>query len=363
MKNNFISMLAVALGAAALFTSCEKEQSVFSPESLPGTCTITGVVNYNEGYALVGDQLVSDHEVPASGQVIMLKIGNDQYSGNQYSGNQIYTDTLDAEGRYEFTIPAPANGEPLSGTLEVIPFKASYADYYPTTNQLVEYENATYNITFPNITIRDQFPVEQNLTATVTRPENDIQYNVPITINGTVYGPGWDINTSGSTSPTTGHTPSMDAPVGIDVLISIYIQDAYNTRIHYIATSDNTTGEYSATINLPENFFTQAFTANYDINPIAQVRNFTNWYQYSNLTSTNAWTSQEIELYYPSSYNAFGQIEPVNEYTPIEAVDITIYTKPITDLVYGLDRIENPGPNDPVINTPQGFVYTFEWYN
>lgn len=38
MKNSFISLLAVALGAAALFTSCEKEQSVFSPESLPGSC-------------------------------------------------------------------------------------------------------------------------------------------------------------------------------------------------------------------------------------------------------------------------------------------------------------------------------------
>lgn len=368
MKNNFISMLAVALGAAALFTSCEKEQSVFSPESLPGTCTITGVVNYNEGYALVGDQLVSNHEVPASGQAIMLRIPNSAYLDPSYADpnadSQIYTDTLDAEGRYEFTIPAPANGESLTGYLEVIPFKASYAEYYQNTNQLVEYESVIYGENNRmQITIRDQFPVEQNLTATWTRPENDIQYNVPITINGTVYGPGWDINTSGSTSPTTGHTPSMDAPVGIDVLISIYIQDAYNTCIHYIATSDNTTGEYSATINLPENFFTEGYSAEYTIHTVAQVRNFTNWYQYSNLTSTNAWTSQEIELYYPSSHSTSGQIEPVNEYTPIEAGDITIYTKPITDLVYGLDRIENPGPNDPVINTPQGFAYTFEWYN
>lgn len=361
MKNNFISMLAVALGAAALFTSCEKEQSVFSPESLPGTCTITGVVNYNEGYALVGDQLVSNHEVPASGQVIMLSIPDSAY-GNNSAGNQIYTDTLDAEGRYEFTIPAPANGESLTGYLEVIPFKASYANYYKNTNQLVEYESAIYGENNRmKINIRDKFPIEQNITISHPSYDDDIQYNVPITINGTVYGPGWDINTSGSTSPTTGHTPSMDAPVGIDVLISIDIQN--NTYIHYIATSDNTTGEYSATINLPENFFTQALTANYAINPIAQVRNFTNWYQYSNLTSTNAWTSQEIELYYPSSYSAIGQIEPVNEYTPIEAGDITIYTKPITDLVYGLDRIENPGPNDPVINTPQDFVHTFEWYN
>ena len=197
MKNNFISMLAVALGAAALFTSCEKEQSVFSPESLPGTCTITGVVNYDEGFALVGDQLVSKHEVPASGQVIMLRIGNNQYSGIQYSGNQIYTDTLDAEGRYEFTIPAPANGESLNATLEVIPFKASYAEYFPNEQQLVEHESVIYKTNPQQIEIRDQFPVEQNLTATWTRPQNDVQYNVPLTINGSnVRGPGFENTTS-----------------------------------------------------------------------------------------------------------------------------------------------------------------------
>ncbi|HIR96126.1 MAG TPA: hypothetical protein IAC05_08870 [Candidatus Coprenecus stercorigallinarum] len=198
MKNNFISMLAVALGAAALFTSCEKEQSVFSPESLPGTCTITGVVNYNEGYALVGDQLVSNHEVPASGQVIMLSIPYSAYVNNNSAGNQIYTDTLDAEGRYEFTIPAPANGEFLNGTLDVIPFKASHAEYFADAFQLVEHESVIYNTSnSAQINIRDQFPVEQNFTVGCTLPQNDVQYNVPLTINGSnVTGPGFENTTS-----------------------------------------------------------------------------------------------------------------------------------------------------------------------
>ena len=113
MKNSFISLLAVALGAAALFTSCEKEQSVFSPESLPGSCTVTGVITYDEGYAaLEQGGIISSHKIPAVGQVAMLAINNNSYGG-QNQGKQIYLDTLDAEGRYEFTIPAPERS-PLS---------------------------------------------------------------------------------------------------------------------------------------------------------------------------------------------------------------------------------------------------------
>lgn len=370
MKNSFISLLAVALGAAALFTSCEKEQSVFSPESLPGSCTVTGVITYNEGVALVGDQYVTNHEVPAAGQVVMLSIPNGSYDGtydpnyNQGThGSQIYTDTLDAEGRYEFTIPAPAAGNSLSGKLEVIPFKAPYAEYIVNANQLVEYDSVQYTLTRDNLTIRDQFPQEINATAYCTTPDKDIEYSTPLIINGSITGPGWDVNPSSSTAPTTGHTPSNDAPVGIDVVISVYINGYNNNNftIYYVATSDNTTGEYSATINLPEDFYTSNASASYSIQTVAEVRNFTNWYQYSNLTSTNAWASQEIELYYEAPYPTGNSVQAVNEYRPIKAGIINIPTTPITDLVYGLDPIVNPGPNDPSITTPQTFANTFEW--
>ena len=365
MKNSFISLLAVALGAAALFTSCEKEQSVFSPESLPGSCTVTGVITYNEGVALVGDQYVTDHEVPAAGQVVMLSILNSSYDPNNQvpHGSQIYTDTLDAEGRYEFTIPAPAADNSLSGKLEVIPFKAPYAEYIVNANQLVEYDSVQYTLTRDILTIRDQFPQEINETAYCTTPDKDIEYSTPLIINGSITGPGWDVNPSSSTAPTTGHTPSDDAPVGIDVVISVDINDYYNNSftIYYVATSDNTTGEYSATINLPEDFYISNASATYDIKTVAEVRNFTNWYQYSNLTSTDAWASQEIELYYEAASNINNLVQAVNEYRPIKASNINIQTTPITDLVYGLDPIVNPGPNDPAITTPQTFAYTFGW--
>lgn len=360
MKNSFISLLAVALGAAALFTSCEKEQSVFSPESLPGSCTVTGVITYNEGVALVGDQYVTDHEVPAAGQVVMLTIESYEYGAN--GAAQILTDTLDAEGRYEFTLPAPISKE-LNGTLEVIPFKAPYANYIANVNQLVEYDSLVYTLNPTNVTIRDQFPEEINATASCTTPGKDIEYSTPLIINGSITGPGWDVNPSSSTAPTTGHTPSNDAPVGIDVVISVDI-NGYNNNyftIYYVATSDNTTGEYSATINLPEDFYTSNASATYNINTVAEVRNFTNWYQYSNLTSTNAWASQEIELYYEAASNTNNPVQAVNEYRPIKAGNIYIQTTPITDLVYGLDQIVNPGPNDPSITTPQTFAYTFGW--
>lgn len=318
MKNNFISMLAVALGAAALFTSCEKEQSVFSPESLPGTCTITGVVNYDEGYALVGDQLVSDHEVPASGQVIMLSIENNefntsnaQYSPTTYKGNQIYTDTLDAEGRYEFTIPAPANGEPLSGTLEVIPFKASYAEYFPNEQQLVEHESVIYKINPQPIEIRDQFPVEQNLTATWTRPQNDVQYNVPLTINGSnVRGPGFE--------NTTSNPQAALVFISTDILIQVSLTYNGTTSTIYCTTqSDATTGEFTATVNLPEDFFTifTNYSATVQAQYVSCVKDFAFWYQ----DNRGEWSSTTLQLLYHSDYLAPAvYVSEEHEYIPLE---------------------------------------------
>ena len=335
MKNNFISMLAVALGAAALFTSCEKEQSVFSPESLPGTCTITGVVNYNEGYALVGEQLVSDHEVPASGQVIMLRIGNDQYndpSGIQYSGNQIYTDTLDAEGRYEFTIPAPANGESLNATLEVIPFKASYAEYFPNAQQLVEHESAIYEFNSSvQITIRDQFPVEQNLTVSCGRPQNDVQYNVPLTINGSnVTGPGFENTTS---TPQAAYVF-----ISTDILIRVDLTNNYDgshSIIYCTTQSDATTGEFTATVNLPEDYFTN-YSATVQAQYVSCVKDFAFWYQ----DNSNEWNSTTLQLLYhsdPLKYTPAVYVSEEHEYIPLEyradnSVRTTVVT-PDSDLI------------------------------
>lgn len=338
MKNNFISMLAVALGAAALFTSCEKEQSVFSPESLPGTCTITGVVNYNEGYALVGDQLVSDHEVPASGQVIMLRIGNNQYndpnSGIQYSGNQIYTDTLDAEGRYEFTIPAPANSESLTGYLEVIPFSASYAEYFPDAFQFVEHESVIYKTFQQQIEIRDQFPVEQNLTAIWTRPENDVQYNVPLTINGSnVRGPGFENTTS---TPQAAYVF-----ISTDILIRVKLTNkddgSYYSTIYCTTQSDATTGEFTATVNLPEDYFTTSYyLATVEAKYVSCVKDFAFWYQ----DNSNEWNSTTLQLLYhsdPLKYTPAVYVSEEHEYIPLEyradnSVRTTVVT-PDSDLI------------------------------
>lgn len=311
MKNNFISMLAVALGAAALFTSCEKEQSVFSPESLPGTCTITGVVNYNEGYALVGDQLVSDHEVPASGQVIMLSIPYSAY-GNNSAGNQIYTDTLDAEGRYEFTIPAPANGESLNATLEVIPFKASYAEYFEDAFQLVEHESVIYNTSnSAQINIRDQFPVEQNFTVDRTLPQNDVQYNVPLTINGSnVTGPGFENTTS---TPQAAYVF-----ISTDILIRVDLTNNYDgshSIIYCTTQSDATTGEFTATVNLPEDYFTN-YSATVQAQYVSCVKDFAFWYQ----DNSNEWNSTTLQLLYhsdPLIYRTVS-VNDEHEYIPLE---------------------------------------------
>ena len=332
MKNSFISLLAVALGAAALFTSCEKEQSVFSPESLPGSCTVTGVITYDEGYAaLEQGGIISSHKIPAVGQVAMLAINNNSYThyGSQTQGKQIYLDTLDAEGRYEFTIPAPANGETLRGEITVIPFKASHGIYQ--NNQLVILDSVLYeNAAASHVTIQDQFPEEINITATASLATDAVEYSVPVTINGSnVTAPGFD--------NTTSHNANTNTFFDANILITVGITDNNNpsnsSTILYNTQASAATGEYTATIYLPKDFFTSNnYYATITAESVKEVRDFVFWYQDASATT---WNNATIDLLYKQT--TIGSItvnpssSPEYEYLPIEfTATYAIQTTPVS---------------------------------
>lgn len=329
MKNSFISLLAVALGAAALFTSCEKEQSVFSPESLPGSCTVTGVITYDEGYAaLEQGGIISSHKIPAVGQVAMLAINNNSY-GVQNQGKQIYLDTLDAEGRYEFTIPAPANGETLTGEITVIPFKASHGIYQ--NNQLVILDSVLYeNTAASNVTIQDQFPKEINITAYASTADDAVEYSVPVTINGSnVTAPGFDNTTSHNANTNT----FFDANILITVGITDYNNPSNSSTILYNTQASAATGEYTATIYLPKDFFTSNnYSATITAESVKEVRDFVFWYQDASATT---WNNATIDLLYKQTTIGSTTVNPSNnpeyEYLPIEfTATYAIQTTPVS---------------------------------
>lgn len=332
MKNSFISLLAVALGAAALFTSCEKEQSVFSPESLPGSCTVTGVITYDEGYAaLEQGGIISSHKIPAVGQVAMLAINNSSYTpyGGQNQGKQIYLDTLDAEGRYEFTIPAPANGETLTGEITVIPFKASHGIYQ--NNQLVILDSVLYeNTAASNVTIQDQFPKEINITAYASTADDAVEYSVPVTINGSnVTAPGFDNTTSHNANTNT----FFDANILITVGITDYNNPSNSSTILYNTQASAATGEYTATIYLPKDFFTSNnYFATITAKSVKEVRDFVFWYQDASATT---WNNATIDLLYKQTTIGSTTVNPSNnpeyEYLPIEfTATYAIQTTPVS---------------------------------
>ena len=95
MKN--LCLTAATIAAAALLFSCEQqEQSVFNPESLPGTAVITGTVTYDEGSANFEyneDGVIAEHIIPAAGQIAVLTIPYSEYNPSS-EGNQVFTDTI-----------------------------------------------------------------------------------------------------------------------------------------------------------------------------------------------------------------------------------------------------------------------------
>ena len=349
MKNSFISLLAVALGAAALFTSCEKEQSVFSPESLPGSCTVTGVITYDEGYAaLEQGGIISSHKIPAVGQVAMLAIDNSSYNPGQNQGKQIYLDTLDAEGRYEFTIPAPANGETLTGEITVIPFKASHGIYQ--NNQLVILDSVLYEATAPSsVTIQDLFPKEINITAYTSTTDDAVEYSVPVTINGSnVTAPGFD--------NTTSHNANTNTFFDANILITVGITDSNNpsnnSTILYNTQASAATGEYTATIYLPKDFFTSNnYSATIKAESVKEVRDFVFWYQDASATT---WNNATIDLLYNQTTIGNTTVDPSYnpeyEYLPIEfTATSAIQTTPVSP------------DSDLILDNNPSAAWTFGW--
>lgn len=108
MKTFMQLKFVVAFVMVAAIVGCAKEQSSFSVSDVKDEAKITGLITYDAGVELNGDEyqrLVK----PAAKVDVVVSVDCSQYKAGA-TGVTTFETTTDAEGRYEITIPVTKSG-------------------------------------------------------------------------------------------------------------------------------------------------------------------------------------------------------------------------------------------------------------
>lgn len=257
MKMKFTSIIvAIAAGVLGLLSSCTKDQSSYTMDSLQGTTTITGVVKYDPGYQETesGASILGGTYIPASNVTVNVSV---PYSsiGITGEGSKSYTVTTDANGQYTLQLPMSLGDDQLANiSVTAESFYATYNLYMKgaqeTSFTVVELENTLFNA----VTDRDVTATRNNVNKVDdilcdAEYDEEEEYQGVTTINGTVmYSPGYRLNQG---------IPQLKddvAAVGANVSASVKVADQ---TIRY-STIANASGQY--TLQLPMRISAQSTT-------------------------------------------------------------------------------------------------------
>lgn len=258
MKMKFTSIIvAIAAGVLGLLSSCTKDQSSYTMDSLQGTTTITGVVKYDPGYQETesGASILGGTYIPASNVTVNVSV---PYSslGIEGSGSKSYTVTTDANGQYTLQLPMSLGDDQLADiSVTAESFYATYNLYMKgsqeTSFTVVELENTLFNAAaVPPVTaIRNNVNKVDDILCDAEYDEEE-EYQGVTTINGTVmYSPGYWLDRYGD--------PQFKedvAAVGANVSVSVKVADQ---TVKY-STIVGTNGKYS--LELPMRISAQSTT-------------------------------------------------------------------------------------------------------
>lgn len=257
MKMKFTSIIvAIAAGVLGLLSSCTKDQSSYTMDSLQGTTTITGVVKYDPGYQETesGASILGGTYIPASNVTVNVSV---PYSsiGITGEGSKSYTVTTDANGQYTLQLPMSLGDDQLANiSVTAESFYATYNLYMKgaqeTSFTVVELENTLFNAAAapPVTAIRNNVNKVDDILCDAEYDEEE-EYQGVTTINGTVlYSPGWWLD--------NGNLQKKEnlSAVGANVSVSVKVADQ---TVKY-STIVGTNGKYS--LELPMRISAQSTT-------------------------------------------------------------------------------------------------------
>ena len=157
MKNSSFKFATLALALVAL-TGCQKEQSSFDIEDVPGEAKIMGTLAYDAGQGYQNGTYTQIIKAAANVRVVAV-VDNSTIHATA-TGKTVYETKTDANGNYTITVPAHYNGE-VSVEVSADPFFDNYS-------KVIDVENGAPQIETENVLFK--LP-----TKTVSVTPNDIE--------------------------------------------------------------------------------------------------------------------------------------------------------------------------------------------
>lgn len=172
----------IALIAMFFLSSCEKEQSQMSLDTIKGFAIIQGKVLYDEGTKMQDDDIIIlNNLVPAIGQTVLIKINYSDYGANN-EGTKIFETIVKADSTYSIKIPVSKS---ISAELSVQPFNANH--YKAVNGIIMTIPDALYNSNNnETIELMDRDNMVCNLIIKTKETVPNIELTLPITITGNV---------------------------------------------------------------------------------------------------------------------------------------------------------------------------------
>ena len=289
-------IVAIAAGMLGFFSSCTKDQSSYTMDSLQGTTTITGVVKYDPGYQETesGASILGGTYIPASNVTVNVSV---PYSslGIKGEGSKSYTVTTDANGQYTLQLPMSLGDDQLADiSVTAESFYATYNLYMKgsqeTSFTVVELENTLFNA----VPVRDVTATRNNVNKVDdilcdAEYDEEEEYQGVTTINGTVlYSPGWWLDDNNDPQKEK-DVPAIGARVSVEVPIADQKKVTYSTLV-------NASGEYS--LEVPMNISSQMSTMTVSVaSYIAQYTSCERVYDYEEGKYVNVLNEDPYHVY------------------------------------------------------------------
>lgn len=331
MKKIF-SLLTAPLLLAGLLFSCKPEQSELNLDALPGTATVTGVVEYNPGVTKVGDAYIRDYKLPAAGRTVCVKVYTENYLNPDMVAEGSYrsfTAQTDEKGHYSVSVPVGYSA--IRPEVTVLPFVGKKTDL-DANDQIVTLENAVFETEAQRPTLEDQFITECNFVMASDK-EADIEYNQKVTLKGLVEVAGESKKDDEVTAVFSGYACSLIVKVSIN---------GEETMKYNVTTAND--GRYSLDMMLPNNCWNKNVTVT--VTKEASVAEFPHYYY-----QDDKWKTQDINAIYEGSRSM--ALSSTHKIVPMEMETMQIVPQPVNrDEVKGIgndidedlniDEISNP---------------------
>lgn len=314
----FTLLSATLLAVGLMFTSCKKEQSELTMETVKGKAYITGKVEYNEGFAKESGVIVTDHMAPAAGQIVMVQVNTSDYAEGAV-GKQTFTTNTDEKGHYTIEIPVSVKG--VEATVSVVPFRATKY-FSDDADNPVPKEGVLFNICKPQTRTLTEESYQTCDLRVESKEELDVTYTKVTTVTGKISTRVWKKDDE-DTWFANENTNSGVSKVDLEAKISITDREENTTEL-IIRTTTNDEGEYSFDLTLPTGYKNSDVYMVITSTPF--VREFTHHYYE---TENDAWKAQTVNVIYGSVSDEGRSLSSSDYIAPIQYGEKIIRTKPV----------------------------------